>query len=86
MEQSYSGFPAVSLGSMSNPLLRKAVSVGFSSLVSGSKMFQIGSLVVFCSLLTGTSESHFGSIGSSLNNLYNLNSVSEEETLESREL
>ncbi|XP_036040242.1 BPI fold-containing family A member 2-like [Onychomys torridus] len=41
-----------------------------------SKMFQFGSLVVFCSFLSGTSESHFGSIGS--NNLYNLNSISEE--------
>ncbi|OBS78094.1 hypothetical protein A6R68_19514, partial [Neotoma lepida] len=44
--------------------------------VSGPKMFQLGSLVVLCGLLTGTSESGFGNIDSNLNNLNILNSVS----------
>ena len=33
MGQSYAGFPAIKLGSMSSPLFRLAVSVGFSSMV-----------------------------------------------------
>ncbi|XP_037060356.1 BPI fold-containing family A member 2-like [Peromyscus leucopus] len=39
-------------------------------------MFQLGSLVVLCSLLTGTSASLLGNIGSALNNLDFLNSPS----------
>uniref|UniRef100_A0A8C8UHT5 Lipid-binding serum glycoprotein N-terminal domain-containing protein n=1 Tax=Peromyscus maniculatus bairdii TaxID=230844 RepID=A0A8C8UHT5_PERMB len=42
-------------------------------------MFLLGSLVVLCSLLSGTSESRFGSIGS--NNMYSLNSFSEGESI-----
>uniref|UniRef100_A0A8C8W408 Lipid-binding serum glycoprotein N-terminal domain-containing protein n=1 Tax=Peromyscus maniculatus bairdii TaxID=230844 RepID=A0A8C8W408_PERMB len=44
-------------------------------------MFQLGSLVVLCSLLTGTSASLLGSIGSNLNNLDILNSVSGNESV-----
>ncbi|ERE71003.1 parotid secretory protein [Cricetulus griseus] len=38
-------------------------------------MFQLGSLVVLCSLLTGTSASTLGNIGSDQNNLNIMNSV-----------
>ncbi|OBS78093.1 hypothetical protein A6R68_19513, partial [Neotoma lepida] len=44
--------------------------------VSGPKMFQLGSLVVLCGLLIGTSESLLGNVASAVNNLNVANAVS----------
>lgn len=49
--------------------------------VSGLKMFQLWKFLVLCSLLSGTLKSVFGNNGSNLNNLDNLNSTSEGESI-----
>lgn len=49
--------------------------------LSEPKMFQLGSLVVLCGLLIGTSESLLGDVANAVNNLDILNSPSEGELI-----